>query len=304
MSIPISRRTLLIIVIILLALAVPLTLYLVSQQQDIRQRASAPEATLATFDGQPITEQEVRTFADQTYSTAPADLAELKASLNELIERKLLDKIVQEENIQISDQEITEQLATEGLSDLANDPIIRENARISVIKRKIELRFTKTREAYTVGFWLTPPSYGGVTLNQEQQNLLAQQKANTPNALAEILTGMQNGDEPLALAKQIVAKYPSLATVMSVNGFIMQTTENQQLLTQPLLYSFQQGRANLAFFRTLFTLSVNQIALVEDPETSAGGVVIKVVGATDGPFDNYSAWFADQKAKRVVIQQQ
>lgn len=303
MSLPISRRTLLIIIVILLALAVPLTLFLVSQQQDIRQRAATPDTSvLATFDGQPVTEQEVRSFADQTYKTAPTDPAELKTSLDELIERKILDKVVQENNLQISDQEITDQLATEGLLDLANDPTIRENARISVIKRKIEQRFTKTREAYTVGFWLTPPNYGGVSLTQEQQSLLTQQKANTPSALAEILTGMQNGDEPLALARRVAAKYPSLETVMSVNGFIIQTTENEKLLMQPLLYSFQQGRANLAFFKTLFTLSANQVTLVEDPQTSAGGVVIKVVGATDGPFDNYSDWLADQKAKRVVMQ--
>ncbi|MEN9407232.1 MAG: hypothetical protein RLZZ455_448 [Candidatus Parcubacteria bacterium] len=40
MRVPISRRLLLLIVLIILVLAVPLTLYLVSQQQDIRQKAA------------------------------------------------------------------------------------------------------------------------------------------------------------------------------------------------------------------------------------------------------------------------
>lgn len=303
-------RKVAVLFLILLVIAIPLTLYLISQQQDIRQRASegttevptpVSTSTMATLDGQPISEQDVKAFADQAYKTVPTDPSELKTSLNQLVEKKILEKVVTDQNIEITDQDITNQLAKDDLSNFSNDPIVRENARISVMKRKIELQFTKTRTAYTVGFWLPPVGYG-ITLTQEEQDLLAKQRADTKNALAEILKGLQAGDGPLVLAKSIVTKYPSLNTVMSVNGFLLGKTANEVLLTQPTVYSFQKGRQEITFFKTLFSLTQDQVALVEDPKTSSGGVVIKVTGVTDGPFDNYSAWFADQKATRVVIQ--
>lgn len=303
-------RKVAVLFLILLVIAIPLTLYLISQQQDIRQRASegttevptpVSTSTMATIDGQPISEQDVKAFADQAYKTVPTDPSELKTSLNQLIEKKILEKVVTDQNIEITDQDITNQLAKDDLSNFSNDPIVRENARISVMKRKIELQFTKTRTAYTVGFWLPPVGYG-ITLTQEEQDLLAKQRADTKNALAEILKGLQAGDGSLVLAKSIVTKYPSLNTVMSVNGFLLGKTANEILLTQPTVYSFQKGREDIAFFKTLFSLTQDQVALVEDPKTSSGGVVIKVTGVTDGPFDNYSAWFADQKTTRVVIQ--
>lgn len=283
--------------------ALPIILYLQSQQQDIRQRAAETDpSVMASFDGQPmITEQDVKTFADQTYQTVPTDTAEMRSSLDELIERKLLEKVIQEENIQIIDQDIMSQLATDDLTDLANDPVVRANAKVNVMKRKIELLFTKTREAYTIGFWLPPTNYG-VSLTPSSQELITKQRADTPNALTDILSGIQAGEEPLAVAHNVVAKYPSLTTVMAVNGYILSTTENQKVLTQPLVYSFQKDRENVTFFKILFSLSPGQIALVEDPETSLGGVVIKITGATNGAFDDYPAWLSDQKVKHVVLQ--
>lgn len=287
-------------IFIAMLLALVLTIIVLQQQQNIRQEASTQPDILVTVAGNPITRQDVNVYSDTMYQTVPTDIASLQVMLNELIEKRLIESIAQREGITATDSEIQSQIQRDGFTDFINDPVVSATAKESVIKRKLELKYTKTREAFTVGFWIPPLDYG-VPIPEDQIELVAQQRLNAQDALLEIEELLESGEDPYDTALIVSQNFPSLAPIMAVNGYIVSEQTNTKPMTEPVIYSYQAGRSNLTFFRTLFSLEPGQIGVAEDPQTNAGGSVIHVISKTDGPFDNYSGWFGEVKNKEVVV---
>lgn len=283
-------------VILLLLLAIPLTLYLTRQEQDIRQEAANP-TVLAQIDGRTISKNELQDKIEKVYKNSPGSQA-LQPLIDELIEEKLLQQSAKDLGVGISSTDIREEMNEQGIVTIDSESPLKKEIDTDILREKISRKVAKTRDAFTVGFWIPPTSYD-VPLTPEQRTLIEQQRKDATPALTIIEERMRRGDNPLAIARDVSQQFPSLQSIMAVNGYIIATTQNQSLLQQPMLYEFENSRANVAYFKKLFETSSNQVTVVKETGTNDGGSVIRVVGATNGSYNNYKEWLNDQKAKRV-----
>jgi len=283
-------------VILLLLLAIPLTLYLTRQEQDIRQEAANP-TVLAQVDGRTISKNELQDKIAKVYKNSPSNQA-LQPLVDELIEEKLLQQSAKDLGIGISSTDIREEMNEQGIVTIDSDSTLKKEIDTDILREKISRKVAKTRDAFTVGFWIPPSNYD-VPLTPEQKTLIEQQRRDAIPALTIIEERMRRGDNPLAIARDVIQQFPSLQSIMAVNGYIIATTQNQSLLQQPILYEYENSRANVAYFKRLFETSSNQVTVVKETGTNDGGSVIRVVGATNGSYNNYKEWLNDQKAKRV-----
>lgn len=292
-----------IIVLLIFLIAIGLTLIVLQRQQNLRQEASGPQEQvneLAVVGGTPITRQDVLQYADTMYNTLPSDSETLNVMLNELIEKKVIELVANREGLTVSNEEIQRQIEHDGFTDFVNDPSVLETAREMVLKRKIERRFTKSRDAFTIGFWIPPENYG-VPVPPEQVEIVAQQREVSDQVVSEMEERMRNGEDALDIALSLNEEYPQLVPIMSVNGYVVENEENGRLMTQPILYSYQAGRSGLPLYQSLFSLGIGEVATVPDEQTNAGGIVVKVVGSSNGPYDNYSDWYRAVRSQEVQI---
>ena len=213
-------------------------------------------------------------------------------------EEKLLQQSAKDLGVGISSTDIREEMNEQGIVTIDSESPLKKEIDTDILREKISRKVAKTRDAFTVGFWIPPTSYD-VPLTPEQRTLIEQQRKDATPALTIIEERMRRGDNPLAIARDVSQQFPSLQSIMAVNGYIIATTQNQSLLQQPMLYEFENSRANVAYFKKLFETSSNQVTVVKETGTNDGGSVIRVVGATNGSYNNYKEWLNDQKAKRV-----
>lgn len=292
-----------IIVILILLIAIGLTLIVLQRQQNLRQEASGPTEQsneLAVVGGTPITRQDVLQYANTMYKTLPSDSATLNVMLGELIEKRVIELVTQREGITVTNDEILRQVQRDGFTDFANDPSVLETSREQVLKRKIERRFTKSRDAFTIGFWVPPQDYG-VPIPEDQVDAVTEQRQISDQVISEIEERMNNGEDAFDIALEMNETYPVLASIMSVNGFVVDKEENASLMTEPILYSYQAGRSGLPLYQSLFSLGIGEVAIVADDQTNDGGIVVKVVGSSNGPYDNYSDWYRAVRAQEVQV---
>lgn len=298
-----QRKTILgISIIFLLLLALPLTLYVTKQQQDLRQRAaglpSNSKDIIAQIDGQAITKSELQEDVAEVFKSAPSDPRALQPLIDELIEKKLLEKVASERRISVNTNDLRKQMNKQGIITMDSDSPLQDEVKTEVLKEKVTRQVAKTRDAFTVGFWIPPEHYDG-PLTEAQKTLVQRQRADASQALSIIEQKIRQGEDPLAVAREVSNQFPSLQSIMAVNGYLIATTKNDELFRQPFLYEFDRKRANVEYFKKLFEANSQQVMVVLDPATNAGGNVVKIVGVTNGSYDNYAEWLADQKVKRV-----
>lgn len=285
---------------ILILSGIPLSLFLVRQEQDIRQNAAGPNIQhgLAQVGGSVITREELQKKVAKTYKNDPSNQAALQPLLDELIEEKLLQQAAKDLGVNITSSDVREEMNEQGIASIDSDSPVKTEIDVNVLKEKIARKVAKTRDAFTVGFWIPPQNYD-VPLTPEQKTLIEQQRKDAAPALTIIEDRMRRGENPLTIAKDISQQFPSLQSIISVNGYLLATTKNQSLLQQPILYEFENERANVTYFKKLFETGSNQVTVVKNTGTSDGGSVIRVVNATDGRYNNYEEWLKEQKAQRV-----
>ena len=147
-----------IFIILLLLVGLVGALYLSQQEQDPRQRASEtsyPQGTVAVIDGQAITEQFLRDKALEQYRPEAITKEVLSIMLEAEIEKRLLEKQAKSQGVNTSDA------ATMGQARLLYPdeeltPAMLEQSRYLLLKEDVSKTLSKTREAYTIGFWLPP----------------------------------------------------------------------------------------------------------------------------------------------------
>ncbi len=295
-----NKKIISIILVALILLTIPLTLYLTQQEQDIRQEAARPtlQNGLVQVGGNVITKNDLQEKIDKVYRGNPTDQTSLQPLLDELVEEELLRQAASTLNLSVNGQDVREKMNEKGIASIDSESTLSNEVNSDVLKEKISKKVAKTREAFTVGFWIPPKNYD-VPLTQEQKELIQKQREEAGPALTIIEERMKKGDNPVDIARGINQQFPSLQPIIAVNGYILATTQNQSLFQQPILYEFEKNRANVAYFKKLFEASQNQVIVVKDTGTNDGGSVIRVVSATNGSYNNYKEWLNDQKAKRV-----
>lgn len=291
-----------IFLILLLLVGVLSAVFLSQQQQDTRQRAATPTippGTVALVRGEAITKDFLRQKALEQYKPEAITDEVLAIMLENEIEKRLVEQQAQKEQINMSDAASVEQANLLYPNEETLTPAMLAQGRQLLLKDAVSKRLSRTREAYTIGFWIPPDKYGGPLTPSQQQTILAQRRV-VPQFISEVKQRLEAGEAALVIAQDMLKKYPVLQPILAVNGYLLDRTENTELLTTPVLYTYSDQNASTPLFATLFSLQKGQIKEAQSP-TSTGALIIKVVSASDGQFENYKAWLETQKQQAVRI---
>lgn len=275
--------------------------YLSQQEQDPRQEASVaetPPGTVAVVHGEVITKEYLQRKAREQYVPEAITKEVLAIMLENEIEKRLLERQARDEGLNISDSATIEHTRLL-YPDEELTPAMLEQGRQVLLKEDVSKNMSKTREAYTIGFWLPPEGYQE-PVTEEQRRAVSAQRQVVPQFVTEVKKRLETNEDPLSIAKDMLRKYPVLEPILAVNGYLLSTTTNEGLLTVPAVYTYKDTTAQTPFFSVLFSMQPGQVREVTS-STSDGGLVIKVLSATDGPFDNYQEWLQTQKQQYVRL---
>lgn len=289
-----SLKKVMVFVIFIVALvAIPLTVYLAQRQQESRSRASVvgEDAVVAVIDGVQITKAQVRKVAEENYAPGAVDAQALKDALDILSERRILDKAAKELGIKVDQDKANNLLDQEFSTTDAHYEALRDQVRSKVVKG---------REAVSIAFW-NPPTKGSDSLTAEEKTAAAKQLTEGTAALAEAETRMKAGEDVFDIADSLLAKYPSLAPVLAVNGYVLDILDDseRELASHPRMYEFGDSGLDPETLESLFALELDEITRITDTSTNRGGVVFKLISANDAGAVTYGQWLEGQKTSLV-----
>lgn len=277
---------------IVVMLAIPITVYLSQQRQDQRSQASeVPDSTVvAVINGEQITKGDVRNVAEEQYKPEDVSAQALKTALMTIAERAILEYAASEYDIEI-DQEWVDELTADGYSE--------NEAYYQVLKNQVILKAVKSRSAYTIQFWNTPES-GLNSLSQEEKSLSAKQLQDGIPALSEAETALSEKDV-LEIGDNLLRKYPSLESVLAVNGYILyDLTESERIIAKrPQVYQLGDLGLDNESKSVLLGIEENGVGKVTGTETNRGGIVFKVISKNDTGAETYDVWYEAKKAELV-----
>lgn len=291
-----SKKKLIVVgVILLLLVAIPATVYVALQQQDTRSQASdEPDSTVvAVINGEQITKGDVREVAEENNDPTMVNDVALKAALETLEERKILDDAKNSLGITVDPGRV-ERYEAEGFSPT--------QANYEALKQQVILRVVNSREALSIGFWNEPIS--GVTEQTvEEQDNSADELALGVPALDQAQTDLYAGENIDVIADEILTKSPDLRPVLAVNGFIYYPLDNEDkvLASYPKIYEFGDSILDDQTRDILFSIpAVGGVAKAVNTEANRGGRVFKLVNRGDpNGAGTYAAWYAQQRQNLV-----
>lgn len=294
-----TRKKLLISLgLLVVIIAIPLTVYLAQIQQDQRGRAAkvTPEnAIVATINGEDIRKSDVRKVAEEQYARSAVDKTALKDGLDILIERKLLDAEAKVQQITPNTLETMYLVEGEGFSD--------KEAYYEVLKKEINLKTSKTRQANSIGFWLPNEAYRA-NLESVDKETAATQIAVAVPALSEIETRLKNGEGIVAVANSVSSKYPVLSKSISINGEIIDglTDAEKQAIANGKIYGFADSNLDVSVRNGLFAMQKGEIKKFTPTENNAGGYVFTLLEiGNDSGSASYDTWLSDKRNSVVIM---
>lgn len=290
------KRTISILVVLILIVGVALGIYLVHQNQDIRQHAADQTTTasqdpnvVAVVGTQGITKDMVEKAALEQYAPDAITPEVKKLVLDILIERAILDQEAAKDNITVTDDEIAQ-------SPLGDSP----STKYEILKQKLIASTLESREAYVIGYWVPPSDYSPTSLTAAEQQKIAAIRKDGALALAEAQIRMEQNEDVLTIAQDLIKKYPSLKDTLGVNGYIVARTPDTTLLTTPRIYTRDPKSQGQPFFDTLFSMNQNEVKTAL-ADKDAGGSVIKVVQIHHSQYATYDEFLAAKKQQLVTI---
>lgn len=293
--------------LLILLVGVLFAVYLSGQEQDPRQRASegSPPGPndILIINGDTLTLDELTTIAKEQYANQAIDDAALIATMNFYIEEQLLIGEARRQNIAIAEQDILDEARKTLPEGTEITRVMQDQARVTLLKDAITKKLIRSREAFSVGFWLQPDNYGD-PLTPAQQATLNSQRQLKNQVLTEIETQLVNNGLPIEIATSLATKYPLLKDLLTVNGHLVSQLDdtNRDLFTSPVVYEIDDVSANTDFYKTLVSAGNNQVKRVTDnPRANTGGIVIKTTASTNGNFIDYESWLADTVKKNVTF---
>ncbi len=294
----ISKKTAALLMGLFVVIALPLTV-VVSQRQQTTQSGAAnplgPETVIAVINGQNVLEKDLEVVAAEQYDPDSIDNAALKDALLIIEERKILDLEKTQKNIIITDEEIA---VKEG------DGFDAKSAYYEVLKDKVTLIEAKNWEVYTIGFWVPPTDERG-DLTAAEKKLVQQRLADGLKALDTARDQLATSKSALDIARDLVKKYPSLAPVLGVNGYMLKDlTGNADLsdVQNPRTYTYETSNKGQALFDAIYSLKTPGQIKKAISELSSGGNVVKLVKSNStAKYNTYEAWLAAKKATLVNV---
>lgn len=286
----VSKKLALGILIVLVLVALPVTVFLTQQQQNIKQEAVVPisdETIIGIFNGTPILKKDLQNVAKEQYAPSAVDNDALKVALDTLIERKILDKEKQDKNIIISQSEIDEKIAQEDLSSVeANYAVLRE--------RVAELN-TKYWKAYTIGFWV-PPANDLTQLTEQEKTERQQILTQGLNLINQAEQRMKGNDSVLSIAQALLTENPNFGGILAVNGVQVNSDIDEYVFNNPKTFDYQSVNTGQAFFDTLYAMKTSGEVKKAVAVDGTGASAIKLIEANpDAAFNTYNNWLSDRK---------
>ena len=290
----ISRNKVIFIAIFLLALiAIPLTVYMVMQRQQSTTKAAVVETAevVAVIDGKNITKEQARKVAQEQNDPKGIGTEALKEAVDEIGERKALDKLATENNIKVSSEEIVNQERLNGGSN--------QDAKYAVIREKITKEKVKNWEVESVRFWIPadePTDVNGTivyktptNLTPDEQKTRLKQLGDTPKFLTEAEKLMKTS-EALAVTESLAKKYPSLSNILTVNNSLFSEYDlNNPLVYEykkPVFYTEDELTTDLYGNDIRLMKTIGEVKQVRS-EHNGGGAVFKLISYNDSQFNSY-----------------
>lgn len=297
MILEITRKKLFLIgSFVVVLIAIPLTVYITQKQQETRSQASEvlESRVVAIINGEQITKAEVRKVAEEQNAPSAVDAQALKDGLSTLEERKILEIAAEELGIGPSQELVIERAAQDGVSEI--------QARYEVLREIVILAKVKSRQALSIEFWNPPQS--------SRDSLTAEEKENADNelsdgipALAEAETGIRSGENIMDIGQSLITRYPSLAPVLGVNGYILSELEEteKEKASMPQIYEFGDSSLDRITLSALFAMEVGEVKSVTNTSSNRGGTVFKLVSkGNEGGELSYEDWL--DKQKRALVE--
>ena len=250
---------------------------------------------VALIGDHPVYAAEVKAVASEQYLPTAINQTVLNGAFNTLAERYILDKEATKLGITVSDKEILDYLKSEGYDPAQGLPkSIQGSTKYAILINKISVRILESREAFSFGFYTSSYADEQQGYTAEEKALIERQRAQSPQALSEIVQKLQTGEKPLTIAHEIYDKYPDLQPLFSLNGYVLQSTTDVSFLEKPKVYDDLEKNINQPFYQSIFSMSLNQIKQVNSPDGS-GGYVIQLKKINSGISQSYGDWLNAQK---------
>lgn len=283
--------------IVLVIIGIVVTVFLAQRQQESRSNASAvvPDSTVvATINGTNITKGDVQAVAEEQYEPSAVDNQALRDGLNVLEERRILDVEAQSQGVSVSSTEIQERMDRDGLTQT--------QARYDLLREKVTLIEVKNWQVYVIGFWV-PPADQQENMTDSEKTVAQEQLFDGLKALDEAQNLMSTSQTALDIGRSLVSKYPSIAPVLGVNGYLLSQAEetNEFLqLQNPRVYAFESASMGQSLFDAVYSMRESAEVKKVLSEKDSGGNVIKLIKANaDAPFNTYEDWLASKKQSSV-----
>lgn len=285
------------VLVILFILVLVLAIFVLKDGNFLGDGQKSEDQLLLTVGEKYLYLSDVKKVADEQHLSTAIDKIALENAQAILIERTILDQEAKRQNIIVIPEQIQEYAKRLFSGSTLSFTQITQ-ARYELLRDKFIGSTITSVEAYSVGFWIPPPTHKAN--NDEQRRIrMAQQREDGITALAQIETRLRNGEEPLAIGRIISATLPSLAEIVAVNGYLLSSTDDVSFFSKPQLYVFAKENENNPLFITLFALQPGQVQKVPGPEGS-GGTVVKVFSVNKGENVSYEDWLQKKKEELVT----
>lgn len=240
---------------------------------------SAENVLVASFQDEKIYTDDLRTLAAKQYAENAIDNKVLKLTLENLIEEKILKLEARKLNIP-------------------------EATSTSLLKSEVIKKSLDSREAFVVSVWVPSDEYIKTQgIPEDQIEEAYELREEIKKAFAELEGQIKNNVPILEAARSIYEKYPSLQTRLAFNGYILEKTKDEKILSTPKLYTLEDKKRGEAFFEFLFSLEEGAVKMFIQPNGS-GGSVVQVVSVHKGANNDYAKWLEEKKEELVKIYNQ
>jgi hypothetical protein len=209
----------------------------------------------------------------------------LNILLNVYAERKILDS----QNLGDVSAQTAQIEKTTGLTGNA--------AKYEAMREKLTTTATKSWNAYTINFWLSPED------DLSQASAARQQLSSDVNkALDFAKTEMQKGTAVYNVATQINKNYPSLVKIIAVNALNFDTSANPSTWNTPTVFYYDKTNADDPFYKTLYAMTESSPVTKVLNNGNMGGSVIKIVKVNNpnNTLGSYQELLKSQESGLVI----
>lgn len=269
----------LLLIILLLCGIIAGVLYIIKLNKKPQKVGTLDNILLAQVGDKKFYTSDIKALAQEQYIESAITTKVINIFLRNAVEEEILKQEFQKEGLTIPQSSS-------------------RMSKINSMRDQVTSSLISSREAFVIGWWLPPYNYPGRP-TEEEKKLLEQQRKDTPIALKDIENDLKKGVIPLDAAQNAHKKYPSVAGILAVNGYILDQEKNTSIFTKPRLYTKDKEEfENTPIYTAIFNQKVNDIRTVISLD-GAGGSVVVVKSSSEGSYKNYNQWYETMKKKYV-----